>query len=104
IGATVTYVPWIGLSGSNVNGSRIVWQPARADLNGQPVALTSKYLKSNTAVVRNPNPLTALHLPWILVFQFDDDGGTVVGEVTDRLSQRQLPLAVFLDGQPLMDI
>ncbi len=107
-GGSITYVPWATATstqptGANVNRDQIVWQPAKGDLNGQPTALTGKYLKANTAVVPNPDPIAALRQPFLLTFEFNNDGATIFGEVTDRLSQRDLPLAVFLDGQPIMD-
>jgi preprotein translocase subunit SecD len=102
-GGSITYAPW---SSTNPPGAafrdQIVWQPAKGDLNGQSTALTGKYLKANTAVVPNPNPVAALQQPFLLTFEFNGDGATISGEVTDRLSQSKLPLAVFLDGQPIM--
>jgi preprotein translocase subunit SecD len=36
-----------------------------------------------------------------MTFEFNGDGAQISGEVTDRLARNQLPLAVFLDGQPI---
>jgi len=95
-GGSIKYVAWA--SGSNpIDRNTIVWQPATADLNGQPVPLTGKYLKPDTTTVVSA-PITGKPL---LTFQFNGDGAKISGDVTDRLSQQKLPLAVFLDGQPI---
>jgi preprotein translocase subunit SecD len=96
-GGSITYAPW---SSTNPPGSafrdQIVWQPGKGDLNGQPTALTGKYLKPTTFV--SGTPITGLPL---LAFEMNGDGAKISGEVTDRLSRNKLPLAVFLDGQPI---
>jgi preprotein translocase subunit SecD len=96
-GGSITYAPW---SSTNPPGAAfrdaIVWQPATGDLNGQPEALTGKYLKPTTFVTGTP--ITGLP---VLAFEMNGDGAKISGEVTDRLSQNKLPLAVFLDGQPI---
>ncbi|MDZ4278989.1 MAG: protein translocase subunit SecD, partial [Dehalococcoidia bacterium] len=37
----------------------------------------------------------------LLVFTWDGDGAKISEQVTERLSQRQYPLASFLDGEPI---
>ncbi len=94
-GGTITYTAWAN-KGAGISRDQIVWQPATADLNGTPTALTGKYLKADTTV--SGEPITGKPL---LVFNMNGDGAKISGDVTDRLSQKNLPLAVFLDGEPI---
>jgi preprotein translocase subunit SecD len=96
-GGSITYAPWSATSPPGADfRDHIVWQPAKGDLNGVSTALTGKYLKPTTFVTGTP--ITGLPL---LAFEMNGDGAKISGEVTDHLSQNKLPLAVFLDGQPI---
>jgi len=94
-GGSITYTAWTN-SGAGISRDQIVWQPAKGDLNGVPTAFTGKYLKADTAVA--DEPITGKP---ILLFNMNSDGAKISGEVTERLSQKKLPLAVFLDGEPI---
>ena len=102
VGGTVTYQPWSESNQADETfRDRIVWETATGDLNGQPAGLTGKYLKNNTAVIPNPDPVAALREPFLMTFEFNGDGAEVAGNVTERLAQDKFPLAVFLDGEAI---
>src|SRR5215216_2989167 len=68
------------------------WQPALArDKSGDIVPLTGKYLKANAFVSSNAAGLPAVS------FEFNDEGGTMFGEVTQRNIGK--PLGIFLDEE-----
>jgi preprotein translocase subunit SecD len=69
------------------------WQQAVGDVNGQRIALTGRYLKSNSFV-----QFDAAGRPGV-GFEFLDDGGDVFGQVTTRNINRQI--AIFLDNELL---
>jgi preprotein translocase subunit SecD len=73
--------------------SNIVWIPAKGDLNGAQVIMTGSYLKSNSQV-----SFTSLGAP-LLTFSMTGDGQKVFGSLSQRLIG--LPLATFLDGEPV---
>lgn len=71
----------------------IVWTPARGDLNGAPTIMTGSYLQPNSQVIFNQ-----LGAP-ILTFNMTADGQKIFGSLSQRLIG--LPLATFLDGEPI---
>ncbi len=75
------------------SGDTIVWTPAKGDLNGAPTIMTGAFLKSNAAV-----QFDSLGAPQ-LVFNMNKDGQKVFGSLSQRLIS--LPLATFLDGDPI---
>ena len=79
----------------------IVWQPATAEIDGEELAMDGTYLNSNTAAVANPNTVDAVRNPWLLVFQWREDGSAISEQVTERLIGGNYPLAAFLDGEPI---
>ena len=72
---------------------QIVWTPAKGELNGAPTIMTGAFLKSDSQVV-----FDQLGAPQ-LTFSTTGDGQKVFGSLTDRLIG--LPLATFLDGDPI---
>jgi len=72
----------------------IIWTPARGDLNGSPQIMTGNFLKSNARVDVDPTFGT----PY-LFFSTTKDGEKVFGSLTGRI--QDLPLATFLDGEPI---
>ena len=84
-------------SSTNQTCESIIWVPATAtDVGGQEVALTGRFLKANTFV--SGNPTTGLP---ILNFEMTAEGAPLLEQVTTRLIR--LPMAFFLDGQPIRD-
>lgn len=71
----------------------VVWTSAKGDLNGVPAIMTGQYLKRDARVAFDP-----LGAP-ILTFNMTDEGSQIFGSITQRLIG--MPLASFLDGQPL---
>jgi preprotein translocase subunit SecD len=101
-GATeIQYVPWYPdndpQSQNNPPANTIVWVPAAAEIDGQEVQLDGRVLKSNTSV--QTDPVTGTQV--VLLFEWRDEGRDAAGDVTERMAQRNLPLAVFLDGEPV---
>lgn len=70
----------------------VVWVPATGTLNGQPVALTGKYLKPNA----QPTLDTQTNTPAVS-FTWDADGATLFEQITTELLHK--PLGIFLDNQ-----
>jgi len=72
---------------------QIIWTPAKGELGGAPVIMTGSYLERNTDIVYDSfgNPA--------LIFRMNDDGEDVFGSLTRRI--QGLPLATFLDGEPV---
>ena len=93
-GGTVEFLPWTPDSSSE----RIIWQPATAEIEGETKALTGEFLKPTTFVSADP----VLGQP-LLAFEWTHEGADISEAVTTRLSARALPLAPFLDGQPVLD-
>ncbi len=81
------------------NRDQIVWQPATGELNGVTTELTGRYLRPNTAVGADTfgNPE--------LLFEFNDQGGDLLGQITERLQPSDtkpgFPMTFFLDGEPI---
>ena len=76
----------------------IVWQPAAADLDEDGIAETALdggFLSGNTSVSS-----TLIGQPQ-LNFSLNSTGADVLEQVTTRLVERNYPLAVFLDGEPI---
>jgi len=71
----------------------LIWTPAKGDLNGASTTMTGAYLKSDSRVDFSP-----LGAP-VLVFNMTGDGEKVFGSLSQRLIG--LPLATFLDGEPV---
>jgi preprotein translocase subunit SecD len=81
---------------SGVDRSTIVWQPARATIDGQVLTLTGEYLKPTTRVTTD-----SLGVKILLIFEMNGKGSQILGAVTDRLQAVKFPLATFLDGEPI---
>lgn len=75
------------------SAEQVVWTPGVGELNGAPVVMTGQYLQRDTQII-----VTQLGTP-ILSFQMTDDGAEVFGSLTQRIIG--LPLATFLDGEPV---
>jgi preprotein translocase subunit SecD len=71
------------------------WVPATGELNGQTVALTGAYLVPGHQQVTFGS---RAGLPDV-AFEFNSDGATLFGQITQRLIQK--PLGIFLDGQEI---
>jgi preprotein translocase subunit SecD len=71
------------------------WVPSTGQLNGQTVALTGAYLQPGRQQVTFTGNAG---LPQV-AFQFNSDGATLFGQITQRLLQK--PLGIFLDGQEI---
>src|SRR3977135_3589463 len=71
------------------------WIPAIGQLNGQPVALTGAFLVPGHQQVTFAS---RAGLPDV-AFEFNGDGATLFGQITQRLVQK--PLGIFLDGQQI---
>ena len=94
-GGTLEYAAW-ERDVQTYSRNAIIWQPAMGELDGREVALTGEFLRPTTYVTRDQLGLNA-----VLVFELTNDGGEVMGQVTDRLVTRNYPFAPFLDGQPI---
>lgn len=103
-GGSVEFVPWARsdstASANNPPADQIVWEPASGELGDIEVELTSVFLR-DTSVIENPDTLDATN-PWLLMFELDDDGSALMSQVTERLAIRNLPIAFFLDGEPVL--
>jgi preprotein translocase subunit SecD len=71
----------------------IVWTPAKGDLNGSPEIMTGAFLKPDASI-----QFDSLGQP-SLRFNMNGDGQKVFGTLSERLIK--LPLATFLDGEPI---
>ncbi len=101
-GGTVEFAPW-GRSDTpqeaqNPPTDRIVWQPAKAEVDGNEKELNGYVLRPTTfvqfgGIINEP----------ILTFEWTSDGSDISKQVTERLVQQNYPLAPFLDGQPIPD-
>ena len=100
-GLRVEFVRWPSsqdLTGYSRN--QIVWQPAKADIDGVMLELNGRYLRP-TSMVRD-DPVLGSAFP-ILLFEWDDTGSEISGKVTRRLLEaNSMPLAPFLDGEPFL--
>ncbi|MBI4266761.1 MAG: protein translocase subunit SecD [Chloroflexi bacterium] len=75
---------------TNVLGN---WKPASGIINAQQKELTSAYFKENTYVTRDS--LGKI----LLIFEWNDEGSQLSGQITERLIGK--PLGIFLGGDPL---
>jgi preprotein translocase subunit SecD len=75
-------------------GGNVTWVPATATINGEEKTLTSGYFKENTYVTTDSMGRV------ILVFEWNEEGSAISGEVTSRLIGQ--PLAIYLSGEPLL--
>jgi preprotein translocase subunit SecD len=71
------------------------WVPSTGQLNGQTVPLTGAYLTPGRQQVTFQGNAG---LPEV-AFQFNGDGATLFGQITQRLLNK--PLGIFLDGQEI---
>jgi preprotein translocase subunit SecD len=71
------------------------WIPSTGQLNGETVALTGAYLVPGHQQVTFSS---RAGLPDV-AFEFNGDGATLFGQITQRLVQK--PLGIFLDGQQI---
>jgi preprotein translocase subunit SecD len=98
----IEFVPWYpdddqrGLT-ANPPANTIVWVPATADVDGRETALDGRVLRSNTRVQTDQVTGTEVYL----FFEWREEGRDAAEAITDRLSARNYPLAVFLDGEPV---
>ena len=90
-GGSIIYLP---LS-SDLDRNTIVWQAAKGDLNGTQTGLTSSFM---TRAIVTENQITRSP---ILVFEWNEDGRKLSGEITEHLAATRSPLTMFLDGAPL---
>ena len=70
------------------------WKPATGTVNGQEKELTSTYFKENTYVATDD--LGRL----VLVFEWNEEGSILSGQITERLINK--PLGIFFGDQPLL--
>jgi preprotein translocase subunit SecD len=67
-----------------------MWKPAMGNLNGQTVALTSAYFKTNTAITADQSGQL------LLVFEWTPDGSVLSKEITTRLyNNNRAQLGIF---------
>jgi preprotein translocase subunit SecD len=71
----------------------IIWLPATGELNGAETVMTGSYLKPNSQII-----FDNFNQP-LLVFNMTDQGSQVFSSLTRRI--QGLPLATFLDGDPI---
>ena len=99
----IEFVPWarMGAPGqaANPRDDEIVWQPATATIDGEEVTLDGTYLLPTTSVFITG---TVIQQP-TLIFEFEGDGVSALEQVTERLSERNYPIGMFLDGEPIRD-
>ena len=75
----------------------IVWTPAKGDLNGTPTIMTGNFLKPDSSIT-----FDTIGRP-VLQFSMTGDGQKIFGSLSRRIGdpQQGLPLATFLDGEPI---
>ncbi|MBI2917483.1 MAG: protein translocase subunit SecD [Chloroflexi bacterium] len=77
-------------------GGNPKWAPATADLDGQRIHLTGRYLKRNSQVVIDQQT----NQPQV-AFEFDRSGARLFEQITGRLVGK--PLGIFLDDKLVSD-
>ena len=93
--AEIEFVRW---PPTDYTTNDIVWTPAVAVIDDEELELNGEFLRPNTSV--QINQIT--NDPQ-LSFEWDSTGAKISGEVTLRLAdQGNLPLAPFLDGEPIL--
>jgi len=70
------------------------WVPAKAVIDGQEKELTSAYFKENTYVTTDNLGRV------LLIFEWNEEGSKLSGEITGRLINK--PLGIFLGNEPLL--
>jgi preprotein translocase subunit SecD len=71
------------------------WKPAVAIIDGEEVALTSRYFKKNTEVRRDDFGRIYLYFEW------DEEGAKISEQVTGRLSATKARMGIFDGDDPL---
>jgi len=97
-GGEVEFVGWVRDGPENPSTGVIIWQPATAEIDGESTEMNGRLLRPNTFVFANQ----VTGQP-ILQFEMTTEGADVAGDVTERLAERALPLAPYLDGEPVLD-
>jgi preprotein translocase subunit SecD len=87
------YLAYTDFRAAGGSPDNIVWTPAQGELNGAQTTMTGAFLESNSGVILDP-----LGQP-DLAFNVTDDGEQVFGSLTRRIEG--LPMATFLDGEPI---
>lgn len=90
-GAVQRLTPTYATAG--VNPETLIWTPAKGELNGALTTMTGNFLEANSDV-----QFGNFGQPFLL-FNTTSDGAKVMGSFTERI--RGLPLATFLDGEPI---
>jgi preprotein translocase subunit SecD len=97
-GAVTRVTPDYGPS-ATAPPTQMIWTPGLGELGGLPTVMTGGFLKSNASV-----QFDSFNRPF-LVFNMTGEGETVFGTLTKRLQTagdvRGMPLATFLDGEPV---
>lgn len=70
------------------------WVPAKGTINGEELAITSRYFRENTYVT-----VDQLGRP-LLIFEWDEEGQELSKQITSRLIGKQL--AIYLGDEPLL--
>lgn len=96
--AEVEFVPW-ARQAINPPDDVIVWQLATSTVGGDVLALDNTLLLPTTFVTMMGQVMAQP----VLIFKFDGPGEEILEQITARLSERAYPLAVFMDGAPLLD-
>ncbi len=97
-GGVVEFAAWPpGSSGDPYVNDNIVWTPATAEIDGVERLLDGRFLRLGDIFV-DFEPV--LGRP-VLVFGWNSEGADISEQVTTRLAEEQMPLANFLDGEPI---
>jgi preprotein translocase subunit SecD len=99
---SVEFANWSISGQDNPSSERIIWKPATAEIDGQEVELTGEFLRPNVRVEATSSVNNPLGQP-ILFFEFNSEGADVAEQVTTRLRGDAMPMAFFLDGEPIED-
>ncbi|HET6615565.1 MAG TPA: protein translocase subunit SecD [Dehalococcoidia bacterium] len=91
-GTVQRITPQYTTSALDVNS--VIWTPAKGELNGAPTIMTGNFLKPDVELLFAP----VTGAPY-LIFNTTGDGEKVFGSLTDRM--QGLPMATFLDGEPI---
>ena len=97
-GGEVEFAGWPpGSSGDPYATDSIVWTPATAEIDGVEKTLDGQFLRLGDIFVTT-DPV--LNRP-ILAFAWNGEGADISEQVTARLAAEGMPLANFLDGEPI---
>ena len=95
-GGEVEFAAWPpGSAGAPYGSDSIVWTPATAAIDGVEKTLDGRYLRD---IFVTTEPI--LDRP-VLAFGWNSEGAEISAQVTTRLAQNAMPLANFLDGEPI---